>query len=196
MPRRPRYLAVPIHKMGPKVSRDGRFSWDDASQSWQPMPAHLQPQPRQHKEKRKGGVFISTGTIILIIMAYLVLHHVKYAVCALQPDLQLAGSLPRLPPLRGSVHKWRGDRAMSDALSWRSGYCEETPADLLRSQEALDATTFTPSRKRKSPTATGLTTEERRSAQPLRNGGPPPALKDSAGGSTPLPRGPSFSLGF
>lgn len=76
-----------VQKMRPKVSRDGRFYWDNATQSWQPMPAHLQPQPRQRKEKRKGGVFISSGTIILIIIVYLVLHHMKYAGCAIQPDL-------------------------------------------------------------------------------------------------------------
>ncbi len=66
----------------PRVSRDGRFYWDEQSQTWLPLPPG---EDRKRHRGRSGG--ISAGTVILLIILYLVFHAYHYSGCLMQPSL-------------------------------------------------------------------------------------------------------------
>jgi hypothetical protein len=69
-------------RRSPKVSRDGRFYWDDEAQTWRPMP----PQP-EHKpeERRLTCCGVPVAAIIVLAVAYVLIHGFVYHNCGAKP---------------------------------------------------------------------------------------------------------------
>jgi hypothetical protein len=67
----------------PKVSRDGRFFWNETSQAWEPLPP--QPPAPPPPKQRLSCCGIPVLAIIILVVAYLLIHGVWYHACTPKP---------------------------------------------------------------------------------------------------------------